>query len=230
MILVAAVEGDTADECADIMQCQLKFYFNQCYNPFAHQYEELHSEVLPEWWKEIMVSSFADNHKMRYVSATLHRHYAYAFGPFSIFHHRRLMAVFWQPERIPMLVYPNTAQMSQQSRTAKDRIKKAQRCAFRCMQHHARTRWLAAVRVILRKCLQTDVIDKMILAPLHAWNLAQGDPKRGTCAADMPDRLCDDSMYLMEEAIERALQGRTGLDASPSAGPCVFWLFISNRT
>ncbi len=47
MILMAAVEGDTADECADIMQCQLKFYFNQCYNPFAHQYEELHSEVLP---------------------------------------------------------------------------------------------------------------------------------------------------------------------------------------
>ena len=207
MILVAAVEGDTADECADIMQCQLKFYFNQCYNPFAHQYEELHSEVLPEWWKEIMVGSFADNHKMRYVSATLHRHYAYAFGPFSIFHHRRLMAVFWQPERIPVLVYPNTVQKSQQSRTAKDRIKKAQRCAFRCMRHHARTRWLAAVRVILRKCLQTDVIDKMILAPLHAWNLAQCDPKRGTCAADMPDRLCDDSMYLMEEAIERALQG-----------------------
>ena len=111
-----------------------------------------------------MVGSFATNHKMRYVSATLHRHYAYAFGPFSIFHHRRLMAVFWQPERIPVLVYPNTVQKSQQSRTAKDRIKKAQRCAFRCMRDHARTRWLAAVRVILLKCLQADVIDKMILA------------------------------------------------------------------
>ena len=97
--------------------------------------------------------------------------------------------------------------MSQQSWTDRDRIKKAQRWAFRCMRDHARTRWLAVVRVILRKCLQTDVIDKMILAPLHAWNLAQCDPKRGTCAVDMPDRLCDDSMYLMEEAIERALQG-----------------------
>ena len=198
MILVAAVKGDTADECADIMQCQLKFYFNQCYNPFAHQYEELHSEVLPEWWKEIMVSSFATNHKMRYVSATLHRHYAYAFGPFSIFHRRRLIAVFWEPERIPVLVCPTTLQMSQQSWTAKHRIKKAQRCAFRCMRHHARTRWLAAVRVILLKCLQADVIDKMILAPLHTWHAS---------AADMPDSLCDDSMYLMEEAIERALQG-----------------------
>jgi hypothetical protein len=66
------------------------------------------------------------------------------------------------------------------------------------MRHHARTRWLAAVRVILLKCLQADVIDKMILAPLHTWHAS---------AADMPDSLCDDSMYLMEEAIERALQG-----------------------
>lgn len=201
MILVATVEGDTADERADIMQCRLKFYFNQCYNPFAHQYEELHSEVLPECWKEVMVASFATNHKMRYVSATLHRHYAYAFGPFSIFHHRRLMAVFWQPERIPVLVHPNT----QQSRTAQDRMKRAQRWVSRSMQaaKRTRTRWLAAVRVILLKCLLPDVVDKMILAPLYTWDLAQCD----LCAADMPDRLCDDSMYLMEEAVERALQG-----------------------
>lgn len=189
--------------CAYTMQCQLKFYFNQCYNPSAHQYQELHDEVLPCGWKEVMVRSFAENHKMRYISATMHRHYAYAFGPFSIFHRRRLQAVFWEPERIPVLTYPTTLMPSQHSLTAKHRIKKAQRCAFRCMRGHARTRWLAAVRVILIKCLQADVLDKMILAPLHTWDLAQCD----LCAADMPDRLCDDSMYLMEEAVERALQG-----------------------
>ena len=206
MILIWDFTADDA-ECAYTMQCQLKFYCNQCYNPCAHQYEELHSNVLPNWWAEVMVLSYAETHKMRYVSSHLHRHYAYAFGPFSIFHRRRLIAVFWEPERIPVLVCPTTLQMSPQSWTARDRIKKAQRCAFRCMRDHARTRWLAAVRVILRKCLQTDVIDKMILAPLHAWDLTHCDHFRGTCAADMPDRLCDDSMYLMEEAIERALQG-----------------------
>ena len=154
-----------------------------------------------------MVRSFAENHKMRYISSTLHRHDAYAFGPFSIFNRRRLIAVFWESERIPVLVCPTTLGMSQQSWTAKDRIKKAQRFAFRCMRDHARTRWLTAVRVILLKCLKSDVLDKMILAPLHTWDLAQWDFRRGTCAADMPDSLCDDSMYLMEEAIERALQG-----------------------
>ncbi len=136
MILIWDFTADDA-ECAYTMQCQLKFYCNQCYNPFAHQYEELHSNVLPNWWAEVMVLAYTENHKMRYISSHLHRHHAYAFGPFSIFHRRRLIAVFWEPERIPVLVCPTTLQMSQQSWTARDRIKKAQRCAFRCMRHHA---------------------------------------------------------------------------------------------
>jgi len=206
MILIWDFTNDDA-ECAYTMQCQLKFYFNQCYNPSAHEYEELHSKVLPYWWAEVMVFKFAGYHETRYISSTLHRHYAYAFGPFSIFNRRRLIAVFWEPERIPVLVCPTTLAMSQQSWTAEDRIKKAQRFAFRCMRYHARTRWLTAVRVILLKCLKSDVVDKMILEPLHTWDLAQCEFRRGTCAADMPDSLCDDSMYIMEEAVERALQG-----------------------
>jgi hypothetical protein len=184
-----------------------KFYFNQCYNPFAHEYDELHSNVLPYGWAEVMVrSSFAaDYHETRWVCATLHRHYAYAFGPYSIFHHRRLLAVFWATERVPVLIVPIVPGEREEREHPRCLIKKAQSCVFRCMQHQTRTRWLAAVRIILLKCGLglADVIDKMILAPLYTWHLAQCD----LCAAEMPDRLGDNSFYLMEEAIERALHG-----------------------
>ena len=170
MILIWDFTNDDA-ECAYTMQCQLKFYFNQCYNPSAHEYEELHSKVLPYWWAEVMVrSSFAaDRHETRWVGATVHRHYAYAFGPYSIFHRRRLLAVFWAPERVPVLIVPIVPGEREEQELPGCRIQKAQRWAFRGMQAatRTRTRWLAAVRVILLKLLLPDVVDKMILAPLH---------------------------------------------------------------
>jgi hypothetical protein len=89
------------------------------------------------------------------------------------------------------------------------RIKSSQCYAFKVIQIHARTHWLAAVRVILLLGFGGfgDVVDKHIIAQLRDWDVAQCTLRRGSCAADMPDDLCDDSMYIMEEAVERALQG-----------------------
>lgn len=196
-----------ADECADSMLCQLKFYFNQCYNPFAHQYEELHSSVLPYWWAEVMVRSFdAAHHQTRWVGATLHRHYAYALGPHCIFHRRRLVAVYSAPERIPVLIVPVVpGERLRWPVRPRCRIIKAQRWAYKIMRTQGRSRWLAAVRVLMLRCFNgnEDVLDKFVLKKLYDWDLA-----RATCKeSDMPESLGDNSMYLMEEAVERALLG-----------------------
>ncbi|NBW88342.1 MAG: hypothetical protein EBR51_00240 [Gammaproteobacteria bacterium] len=195
-----------ADECAYTMQCQLKFYLNQCYNPFAHEHEELHSKVLPCWWAEVMVRSFdAAHHQTRWVGATLHRHYAYAFGPHCIFHRRRLVAVYSAPERIPVLILPIAPDERKEQKRPRCRIMKAQRWACKIMQEQHRSRWLAAVRVILLRCFDgnEDVLDKIILKQLYDWDLAQYTLKQ----SDAPESLSDNSFYLMEEAVERALHG-----------------------
>ena len=196
-----------ADECADSMLCQLKFYFNQCYNPFAHQYEELHSSVLPYWWAEVIVRSFDFNHhQTRSVRVTLHRHHAYALGPHCIFHRRRLVAVFWAPERVPVLIVPVVpGERLRWPVRPRCRIIKAQRWAYKIMHKQGRSRWLAAVRVLMLRCFNgnEDVLDKFVLKKLYDWDLA-----RATCKeSDMPESLGDNSMYLMEEAVERALLG-----------------------
>lgn len=198
----------TADECAYAMQCQLKFYFNQCYNPFAHEYEELHCKlVLPYWWAEVMVRSFdAAHHQTRWVGACLHRHYAYALGPHCIFHRRRLVAVYSAPERIPVLIVPAVpGERLRWPLRPRCRIMKAQRWAYNIMQKQGRSRWLATVRVILLRCFDgnEDVLDKLILKQLCDWDLARYTLKQ----SDMPESLGDNSIYLMEEAVERALQG-----------------------
>jgi hypothetical protein len=94
-------------------------------------------------------------------------------------------------------------------KSSERRIKDSQRYAFKVIRIHARTRWLAAVRVILLLGFggSGDVVDKHIIAQLRDWDVAQCTLRRGSCAADMPDDLCDDSMYIMEESVERALQG-----------------------
>jgi hypothetical protein len=192
-----------------IHACQLNFWSNQCYNPFAHQFQELHREVLPYWWIEVIVRAFVGgNHKTRWVCAKLHRHYAYAFDPcLSIFHRRRLLAVFWEPERVPVLA---GLHMPQQG-THEDRVRKAQRWAFGRMRIHARSRWLASVRVILLHGFDHQKgsadVSSMIVQLLEDWDVAQCHSGRGKSAADMPDRLDNDSFYLMEESVERALQG-----------------------
>ncbi len=196
-----------AGECAYSMQCQLKFYFNQCYNPFAHECEELHSSVVPCWWVEVIVRSFdADHHQTRSVRATLHRHYAYAFGLHSIFHRRRLIAVFAAPERIPVLIVPGVpGERLRWPLRPRCRIAKAQRWAYKIMHKQHRSRWLAAVRVILLRCFDGngDVLDKLILKQLYDWDVARCTLKQ----SDMRESLGDNSMFVLEEAVERALLG-----------------------
>ena len=196
-----------AGECAYSMQCRLKFYFNQCYNPSAHEYEELHSSVLPCWWVEVIVRSFdADHHQTRSVRATLHRHYAYAFGRHSIFHRRRLVAVFWAPERVPVLIVPVVpGERLRWPVRPRCRIIKAQRWAYKIMRTQGRSRWLAAVRVLMLRCFNgnEDVLDKLVLKKLYDWDLARATRKE----SDLPESLGDNSMYLMEEAVEHALLG-----------------------
>ncbi len=196
-----------AGECAYSMQCQLKFYFNQCYNPFAHECEELHSKVLPCWWAEVVVRSYdADHHQTRSVRGTLHRHYAYAFGRHSIFHRRRLLAVYLAPERSPALIVPVVpGERLRWPLRPRCRIMKAQRWAYKIMQTQGRSRWLAAVRVLLLRCFDgnEDVLDKLVLKQLYDWDLARATRKH----SDLPESLGDNSSYLMEEAVERALLG-----------------------
>ena len=196
--------GTSAAERDYMNSCQLNFWFNQCYNPHAHECQILHSEVLSwDTWSELMVRQITGDHHCRYsVSSTLHRHWAYAFDPcLAIFHRRRLMAVFYEPERIPVLInagFTNEAQ-----------LKHAQRRAFKAIRMHVRTRWLAAVRVILLLGLgdSGDVVDKHIITQLRDWDVAQCAFGRGWAALKLPDRLGDASMYLMEESVECALQG-----------------------
>lgn len=204
-----------ASECAYSMQCKLKFYFNQCYNPFAHEYEELHCKVLPCWWAEVMVRSFdAAHHQTRWVGATLHRHYAYALGPHCIFHRRRLLAVHAASERVPVLVVPVVpGERLRWPLRPRCRIAKAQRWAYKIMQKQHRSNWLAAVRVILLRCFDgnEDVLDKLILKQLYDWHLARctllsSSPQNSLAwHSEGAESLGDNSMYLMEEAVERAL-------------------------
>jgi hypothetical protein len=211
----AAAEGPgtSAAEREYIGKCQLNFWFNECFNPFAHQNECLHTEpVLPYYWSEaIVMKSVGDTHQMRWVGCTLHRHWSYAFDPcLAIFHRRRLVEVFWEPQRIPVLLgrwYPALQEWANDAR-----IKRTQRWAFRAIRTHARTRWLAAVRVILLLGFGSavdlgDLVDKHILARLRDWDASRCYRRGGTCAADMPDNVCDDSTYILEESVERALQG-----------------------
>lgn len=224
----APVEGPetSAAEREYIRSCQLNFWFNQCYNSHAHEYQDLHScEVLPYWWTEVLAVRFTgDNHCRRFVCSTLHRHWAYAFHPcLAIFHRRRLAALWHEPSRIPLLLHG--AINSKHEGSSQDRVKSAERrirssqyYVFKIIRSHARTHWLAAVRVILLQGLGGfgDVVDKHIIAKLRDWDVAQCARRRGLCAADMPDDLCDDSMYIMEESVERALQG--ALIAYPEGG------------
>ena len=206
----------SAAEREYIQSCQLNFWFNQCYNPYAHEYQYLHRfEVLPYWWSEVLaMRCTGDNHCRRFVSSTLHRHWAYAFGSLATFHRRRLVALWHEPSRIPLLLHGainSKHESSSQDRIKgpERRIKSSQYYAFKVIRIHARTHWLAAVRVILLLGFGGfgDVVDKHIIAQLRDWDVAQCTLRRGSCAADMPDDLCDDSMYIMEEAVERALQG-----------------------
>lgn len=206
----------SAAEREYIHSCQLNFWFNQCYNPYAHEYQYLHSfEVLPHWWTEVLVMrSTGDNHCRRFVSIILHRHWAYAFGPHSIFHRRRLAALWHEPSRIPVLLHG--ALNSKHEGSSQDRIKSSERrvrsiqyYVFKIIRTHWRAHWLAAVRVLLLQGFGGfgDVVDKHIIAKLRDWDLAQCTRRRGLCAADMPDDLCDESLYIMEESVERALLG-----------------------
>ena len=199
--------GTSAAERDYMHSCQLNFWFNQCYNPFAHECQILHSEVLSwESWTELLeLQGTGGNHCRHFVSSTLHRHWAYAFDPrLAIFHRRRLMAVFYKPERIPVLLHGGFS--------TEDCIRRSQRKAFNVIRSQTRTRWLAAVRVILLLGLgefgdSGDVVDKHIITQLRDWDVAQCAFGRGSAALKIPDRLGDASMYLMEESVERALHG-----------------------
>jgi hypothetical protein len=202
-----------------IHACQLNFWYNQCYNPFAHQFQELHPKLLPYWWIEVMLRAFhGNNHQTLWVCAVLHRHYAYAFDPcLSIFHRRRLIAVFWEPERVPVLVGPHLPTLTQEHT-----VRSSQRWAFRRMRVHARSRWLAAVRVLLLQGFNHQEgsadVSSIIVQLLEDWDVAQCDRRRGRSAADMPDRLDDKSIYVMEESVERALQGASITYSEGAAG------------
>jgi hypothetical protein len=157
----------SAAEREYVHSCQLNFWFNQCYNPHAHEYQDLHIEALDwESWSELLIS---DPNCRHFAGHTLHRHWAYAFDPcLAIFHRRRLMAVFYEFQRIPVLVHHVWGGVVQ------ERWRRAQRWAFKVIRRHARTRWLAAVRVILLLGLEncSDVVDKCFIAQLRDWDVA----------------------------------------------------------
>ena len=204
----------SAAEREYIHSCQLNFWFNQCYNPFAHEYQDLHSKVFPwESWTELFVlQGTGGNHCRHFVFSTLHRHYAYAFDPhLAVFHRRRLVAVFHEPKRIPVLLHGGF--------TTEDCIRRSQRKAFKVIQSQSRTRWLAAVRVILLLGLgdfgdSGDVVDQYITPQLRDWDV-ENCRNRSRFSA-IPDCPSDESTYLMEQSVERALQG--ALVTYPSCG------------
>ena len=189
-------DGDGAVSVA-MHRFQLNFWFNQCYNPHAHEYKDLHGAVF-EWnvWSELLLPQ---EPKRFYVGHTLHRHWGYAFDPcLAIFHRRRLMAVFYEFKQIPVLLHERWGGVMKSYR-------RAQRCAFRVIRAHARTRWLAAVRIILLLGLEknSDIVDNLIIAELRDWDVEHYARRYGSSK----DCLDDASQYIMEESVERALKG-----------------------
>jgi hypothetical protein len=61
-------------------------------------------------------------------------------------------------------------------------------------------------------------VSSIIVQLLQDWDATQCDRARGSSAADMPDRLDDKSIYVMEESVERALQGASITYSEGAAG------------
>jgi hypothetical protein len=189
--------GETPHYSAEVGDAlRIRFYYGELYSPAAWQNTALHRRVLPQTWTEacvgrdgLLTTKWAVN--------SLYRHYQYALNPGTmIFHRRRLSSVFWCPHAVNVLF---TSQFAAPADYYRRTGWRAQKSTYHAIQDLRRKHWLAAVGVILLCGFKHEHgsadVTATILNLLEHWHKQDySEPRMHTA-------------YVMDEAIEEALQG-----------------------